>query len=384
MRSSRAQEVSVAVTALIALVIFAGAVLVLGRENRLFASKFEYRTVFPEATGLRVGSPVTLAGVRVGGVTKIVLPTDPKSLGIYVYLEVDEAYTPRVREGTEARQVTLQFIANEKAVELNPGDPARPALADGATIPVHVERELFETGRSIADALSLITLDMQEILTSIKNKEGLVGRAIVDPEFGKKGLAELEGALSAANAVLSRINRGEGLIGRALVDERFASELTKDLQRAVQSFAAVSERLEAGDGILGAFTRGEGGEALVRQTKDVLAAFSKLAAGLEAGQGVAGALLKDDALRDRVIQNLDKTLEHLASITKKIDEGQGTLGLLVNDRQLHDDAQQLVTGAKGKTLASRVLRHYYRKGADKQQPSDPVVEPAAPGDPAPR
>jgi phospholipid/cholesterol/gamma-HCH transport system substrate-binding protein len=197
-------------------------------------------------------------------------------------------------------------------------------------------------------------------------------------------LAELEGALSAANAVLSRINRGEGLIGRALVDERFASELTKDLQRAVQSFAAVSERLEAGDGILGAFTRGEGGEALVRQTKDVLAAFSKLAAGLEAGQGVAGALLKDDALRDRVIQNLDKTLEHLASITKKIDEGQGTLGLLVNDRQLHDDAQQLVTGAKGKTLASRVLRHYYRKGADKQQPSDPVVEPAAPGDPAPR
>lgn len=387
MHNSRAQEISVAVTSLLALLLFAGAVLVLGQENRLFASKTNYRTNFPDAAGLRVGSPVTLAGVRVGTVKKIVLPHSPQAHGIDVVLQVDEAYSPRIREGTKAKQITLQFIANEKAIELSPGDPERPELEDGAQIPVQIEQEILETGRSIADTLEQITIDLQGILTSIKNKEGLVGRAILDPEFGKKGLAELEGAVSSANSLLARIDRGDGLLGKALSDNEFSARVSADLQAAAHGFAGVARRLDAGQGLIGQLTNDEASAEMGQDLQAALKAFRGLAEALERGDGWAGALLSDRERADRILANLDASMQRLASITKKIDEGQGTLGLLVNDRKLHDDIQTLVTGSSGNTMAGKVLRHYYRKGSkavpgpvSPQVPVVPKVTPTPPSE----
>ncbi len=362
MRNSRAQEISVAVTSLLALLLFAGAVLVLGQENRLFARKTSYTTNFPDAAGLRVGSPVTLAGVRVGTVKKIVLPRSPQAHGIDVIMQVDEAYSPRVREGTKAKQVTLQFIANEKAIELSPGDPEKPELPDGAEIPAQVEQEILETGRSIADTLEQITIDLQGILTSIKNKEGLVGRAILDPEFGKKGLAELEGAMSSANSLLARIDRGDGLLGKALVDQALSARVSADLQTAAHGFAAVAKRLDAGQGLIGQLTSDASSAEMGRDLQAALGAFRGLAEALDRGDGWVGALLSDRARADRILANLDASMQRLASITRKIDEGQGTLGLLVNDRKLHDSIQTLVIGSSGNTVAGKVIRHYYKKG----------------------
>lgn len=379
MRSSRAQEVSVAVTTLMALLIFAGAVLVLGQENRLFARKVAYRTNFPDAAGVRVGSPVTMAGVRVGGVRRIVLPTDPRSQGIDLFLEIDESFAPRVRQGTHAKLITMQFVANEKAVELNPGDSTRDVLPEGGEIPPEVTQEILEKGKSIADTLEQITVDLRDILQKIKSGDGLIGRAISDPEFGKKGLAELEATLASASRLLQRAERGEGLLGKALADREFADRLSSDLAQSAHSFAALTRRLEAGEGMLGSLTTGEGAEPLLAEIKAAATAFRGAAEALASGEGLAGVLLHDKELAARVAKNLDETLAHSASIARKIDEGQGTLGLLVNERGLHDDVQQLVTGAKGKTLAGRVIRHYYRKGAEERAKRPPATDAPAPG-----
>jgi phospholipid/cholesterol/gamma-HCH transport system substrate-binding protein len=276
-----------------------------------------------------------------------------------------------VRQGTHAKQVTLQFIANEKAIELNPGDPLLPELAEGASIPTEVQTEFIEQGRTIADALQEITIDMRDILQSIKNREGLIGRAISDPQFGRKGLVELESALASADQLLARANRGEGLLGKALADQAFATQLVQDLQAAGRGFAAVARRLEAGEGLLGAMTRGEEGVAVISDLKNLTASFQAVAKALQNGDGLAGLLLHDRVRAERIAANLDETLSRLASIARKVDEGQGTLGLLVNDRKLHDDVQQLVTGAKGRTLAGRVLRHYYERGAKQSEGSQP-------------
>ena len=54
------QEVIVGLVVIAGIFLLAAAILVLGQESRIFSQKMTYRTVFPDATGLRVGSPVTM------------------------------------------------------------------------------------------------------------------------------------------------------------------------------------------------------------------------------------------------------------------------------------------------------------------------------------
>ncbi|MDQ7088589.1 MAG: MlaD family protein [Acidobacteriota bacterium] len=364
------RSLAVGLVVILGLAIFMGAVLVVGQETHLFAAKMTYRTNFPDASGLRVGSPVTIAGVRVGTVARIVLPTNPDSEGIEVFLSVDRSYAARVRQGTEASLVILQFVANEKSVDLSPGDPDKNQLGDGAFIPPAVQQAILEQGRTIASTLELATSDLSEILGAIRRGEGLLGKAIVDPEFGTEGLESLQRALDASEALLARVNRGEGLMGRMVSDREFAEAVTADLKTATSGIAAVAQRIERGEGLLGRLSTGSEGEALAEDLRQLGRALRSVADGLEHGEGLAGVLLRDEALAERVSANLDETLARLASISRKIDEGEGTLGLLVNDRGLYDEAQTLVTGVRSSRLASWLIRRYHRRGEREREKAE--------------
>ena len=41
-----------------------GGILIIGEQTQLFRPKIAFRTVFPDASGLGVGSPVTMAGIN--------------------------------------------------------------------------------------------------------------------------------------------------------------------------------------------------------------------------------------------------------------------------------------------------------------------------------
>ena len=381
------RSLAVGLIVILGLAIFMGAVLVVGQETHLFAAKVTYRTNFPDASGLRVGSPVTIAGVRVGTVSRIVLPTQPESEGIEVFLSVDKSYAARVREGTEASLVILQFVANEKSVDLSPGDPGKSQLGDGAFIPPAVQQAILEQGRTIASTLELATSDLSEILGAIRRGEGLLGKAIVDPEFGTQGLESLQKALDATEALLARINHGEGLMGRMVADQDFADEVAADLKAATSGIAAVAERIERGEGLIGRLSTGTEGEALASDLRQLGHALASVAESLENGEGLAGVLLRDEGLAERVSANLDETLARLASITRKIDEGEGTLGLLVNDRGLYDEAQTLMTGVRSSRMASWLIRRYHRRGekekkkAEKRQSREEVRDGAGLSEP---
>ena len=108
------REALVGVVVAAAILIFAGGILVIGEQTQLFRPKVEYRILFATASGLLPGSPVTMSGVQVGGVQKILLPVEEDQAGIEVTITVDAQYRRRVREGTEASLALLQYITNEK------------------------------------------------------------------------------------------------------------------------------------------------------------------------------------------------------------------------------------------------------------------------------
>lgn len=371
--SKLVHEVLVGLIVIVALVIAAGSILILGQEAKIFDSKMTYRTNLPDASGLRVGSPVTMAGVRVGTVSRIFLPTDPQSAGIEVFVSVDEDYAPRVRQDTTATPVILQLVSNEKSVNLTPGSPEKPALRDGDFITPNVPESIFEKGGSIADTVETITADLREILVAIRQGKGLLGRAIIDPEFGQEGMTRAVAAMTNAEQVLENLETGRGFVGKLLVDDEYAARISNDLAAGAEAMRVVGQRISQGEGVLGQLTSKGEADALVADLGRTATALAEVAESLRAGKGLAGALIGDDERAQRVANNLDASLANLASITRKIDEGQGTLGKLVNEPTLHEDATLLMRGVRESKIATWLLRRFYREGKESAEASPGAV-----------
>lgn len=388
-RKRRLQEFGVGLVVVAGLVLLAMAILAIGRENRLFVSRVSYQTVVRDASGLRVGSPVTMAGVRIGSVDRIILPTSPTADGIRLHVSIDRSFAPRVRAGTRAGLAILQIVAGEKVVTLTPGDPAQPALPPNAVIPGAPPSPLMEAGRNIAETAEEITDHARAILYDVRHGKGLVGRAITDPASGE-AIDRLTQALVSTSAMLERANRGEGLAGKLLADRAYADRVSADLAKTSAALAEVSARLASGQGLLGSMTTPGKGDDVVGSLAATAESLRRISASVERGDGLAGMLVTDRERSERIAANLDETAANLATITRKVNDGQGTLGLLVNDRGLHDNANQLVAGARQSRVLSWIIRRFQRRGAELGGPpaatpdgSDTTGTGAAPGSPEP-
>lgn len=66
--------------------------------------------------------------------------------------------------------------------------------------------------------------------------------------------------------------------------------------------------------------------------------------------------------------HLNKTLESLSSVVKKVDQGQGTLGLLINDAELYDDLKSVVGGAERNKVLQYFIRSQIKSGKEQSVP----------------
>lgn len=365
---NRSRDVLVGGFTVLALVIFALAVMAVGGESRLFSKKAAYRAVLQSSDGLVIGSPVKMSGVQVGTVTDLRLSQDPTSAGIEVTLGVQRAYQGRVREGSMAALRFLQYLSGEKYVEITPGDPTRSELAEGSLIPTQEGSRFLETGEDIAENLNEITLALRRILEPLEEGKGLLGEMIQNPDFGKEGLQSARGALDNLEALTAKLRAGEGFAGRMLFDPALEPR-ADDLGRAIHGVADAVERLEKGEGAAGDLLsdRGKSKQA-VEDLAQAAASLKRTAAQLESRDGLLGRLLYDEEFSDAVAKDFREALSRLNSIAGKIDSGQGTLGALVNERVLHDSMEDVVAGVGDSKFANWLIRHYQKKGIEVEVP----------------
>jgi len=360
------RDVMVGTFATLALLVLAIAVMTVGGESRLTRGT-EFRVTFPNTDGLRLGSPVKMAGVQVGSVREIRLPKDPKSEGIEVVLSVGKDYGPRVRQDSRAALRYLQVLSGEKFVEITPGSSAMPALEPGSAVPASGERELLEQGADIASNINEITLSLKNILGPLEEGEGLLGEMIHDPQFGKEGLAHLHASLENLEILTTRLRRGEGFAGRILFDKEFAQrvdDISVSLGHVTKTLESVSRR----EGAVGALlNEGGAGQQAIENLRDAAQSIRKIGARMEAREGLVGRLLNDPEYSEKSAADLAAILRNLHEITNKVDTGQGTLGALVNERTLHDGLEEVVAGVNDSKFARWLMRHYQKQGIEVQE-----------------
>jgi len=376
-----ARDLTVGVVVSLAIIVVAVAVMTVGEDSQIFASKTRYHVVYPSADGLRIGSPVRMAGVLVGSVQEITLPTDPEAEGIDVVLGINSDYVERIRENSISSLRYLQLLSGEKFVDLTPGDPSFPAVAAGDSIPTRAQAELLEQGADIAEKVDALTASLQEILGPLERGEGLLGRMIHDPDFGTRAVESLTDALRDLEVITGQIRSGEGFVGRLLFDDAFAARLD-DLGASMKSLSSTLESLGRKEGAVGAMLEEGGtGEQAIEEIRDAAASLKRTSMKLESEDGLIGKL-SDPEYAARVTEDLEGLLGNLREITDKINRGEGTVGALINSRTVYEGMEEIVAGVNDSGFARWLMRRYQKKGikaGEKQaavEETDPV--PASP------
>jgi len=314
-------QLRVGIFVLLAIGILVFLVLNASGDINPFSRKLHLKARFVDANGLREGSEVRLAGVRVGKVEQIRLlpPSDvPNAPRVEATLTIDSTIdgqpaNVRIRSDSTAQQGSPSLLGNEMLINITPGTAVGQPVNEGAILPSsssNTVNDFATSGTDLAQRLSKLSDEISGIVKDVKDGKGTVGRLFND------------------EALYNNLN--------ATIRE------TEDVMRQVRS----------GNGSAGRFINDP---ALYENANQIAIQLKTIAEDLRAGRGSAGKFLTDDEFYNRInrtADRIDKSVEQLNLIVADVNAGHGTLGKLIRDEQLYNDTRAAV--ARFNTTAERV------------------------------
>ncbi|HYE13240.1 MAG TPA: MlaD family protein, partial [Pyrinomonadaceae bacterium] len=228
-----------------------------------FSRKIQLKSRFQNADGLRRGSEVRLAGVRIGKVDDVrLLPpsdreTDPKVEATFsIDSEIDgRPATELIRTDSKARMGSPSILGTDKIINVNPGTAFGQPVKDGDVLATDAEASTY-----------------QELAGS-----------------GNELMQQLNKLSAQFTDIAGKVNRGEGTIGRFINDEAFYN----NLNTTIRDVNDVVRQIESGQGSAGRFIQDP---ALYNNLNNVSSSLQSIADDLRRGRGTAGRLLTDEAL----------------------------------------------------------------------------------------
>ncbi len=317
--SLRELRVGLLVLGSIAVLIF----LILNASGDInpFSKKLHLKARFGDANGLRDGSEVRLAGVRVGKIEKITLlpPSDvPNAPRVEALMSIDSTIdgrpaNERIRTDSTAQQGSPSLLGNEMLINITPGTAVGKPIDDSAILPSSTSNTVNDfatSGTDLAQRLSKLSDEINGIVRDIKEGKGTVGRLFSDEALYNN----LNATIRETEDVMREVRSGRGSAGRFLNDP-----------------------------------------ALYNNANEITLQLKKIADDLRSGRGTAGKLLTEDELYlriNRTAEKLDRSVEQINSVIAEVNAGRGTLGKLVKDEQIYNDTRAAI--ARFNTTAERI------------------------------
>lgn len=313
-------ELKVGALMLVSVVLLVGFIVVLGGVSlqptyRLFVE-------FENPAGLQSGSPVRIAGVRVGRISAIEFRGDMVSEDgarvppIRIVLDIEARYRSAIHRDSTFF-ITAQGVLGEMHLAIDPGSPKEPPLAEGAVVrgvsPPRLDQLLGESYELLHRAhQGVVTREKQlgETIDGVHQTFVHTSKLLGEhgDDIGKLleradsiGLS-VEETLAAAREQYVDGPRIQRILGRldhitAVLDQNLEPMLTDTRGvlangRAVTAVLAEKEQLETL-------------RIAARETRNLLASAGRSArdaeailARVKAGKGTAGAIVMDEALYD--------------------------------------------------------------------------------------
>ena len=317
-------ELRVGLLVLIAIIVLIVLILNASGEINPFATHLRLRARFSDANGLREGSEVRLAGVRIGKVDRIRLMTAsevgtaPNPQKVEAFLTINSKIdgvpaTDRIRTDSTAQQASPSILGSEMIINITPGTALGQPVSENFLLP--------STSGSTMSDLATSGTDLAQRLSKLSDQ---------------------------LNEVVKNVREGKGTMGRLFNDEALYNNLNATIRDAEE----LAQQIKSGKGSAGRFIYDE---ALYNNANDIAANLKRLSADLAAGRGTAGKLLQSDEMYNkinRIADRVNNSMTQIDSIVADVNAGRGTLGKLVKDEGLYNDTRTAI--ARFNTTAARI------------------------------
>ncbi len=377
-RSFRLSQVRVGIFVLFGLGILGFLIMNSTGDFNPFEKKLRLKAHFMAADGLRDGSEVQLAGVRIGKVDSVQLlpPDSDDGAKIEAVMTVDQELNgrpinERIRTDSTAQLVAVSLLANDKLINISPGTTNGDAVPENYVLESRSSTtisNLTETGTELLDQIKRLAIPANEILTKANRGEGTLGRVVNDESLYRNldsTIAEAKTTVRQLQQTLDRVNRGEGTAG-ALINDR---ALYDNLNKTVSQIETITNEIRAGKGTAGKIVTDEelynDTRAAINDLRTATNKINLLIDDVSAGKGTIGKLFNDDKLygdASLTLERFNTAAVRIESILADAQAGKGTLGRLVTDDTLFNNANSTVQSInKFSDNASRMIDDFRRE-----------------------
>jgi phospholipid/cholesterol/gamma-HCH transport system substrate-binding protein len=213
---------------LTSIVLFSG-------NGLLFVATYHLKIEMKDVQGLGVGSVVSLAGLRIGNVSRV--DVDPETNKMRVTLTLERKYQTRITRGAAASLKT-QGALGDRYVYIEPHPQIGEVLHEGDTLTTSETPDLFELisskGAEFSNILEVIkevhrfvhnlndndrsAIFMENMALASKNLNGFLveGRAALKDIHALASDGSIKDSTTRLSSILRKIDRGDGTLGELI------------------------------------------------------------------------------------------------------------------------------------------------------------------------
>ncbi len=341
MNNDRKTEILVGLFLFIGLLLLGGIILEFGSLRTYFRDTYTLKVAFPNASGIKEGSPVFLGGSKVGKV--LVHPELNETFsGVIMTLQIwDDVDIPV----DAAFAIGSKGLMGDALVEIKPsGELTNKFLPHDYAVVIDGAKtgglsDLQGQAEVVARKVDLMVDDVRAALVDVKaamekvNKGALSDTTITD---FKESMAHL-------NNTMTRVDE------KVLGDENAENLKTAiaDIKEAAASFKVSAKNVEA--------------------------TTQKLTPIIEKLDPVVAKADKAMTTADESLKSIKNAADSFSVAARNITSGKGLLGALINDAEMKTEFKDLISNIKRNGVI------FYRNSAEKEraktEPARPTVPP---------
>ena len=323
-------ELRVGVFVLVALFLLMVAVFYVTGAGFL-GPRYRLITYLPEVEGMQAGAPVDLDGVEIGNVQSIDLTPHPKDRehSITLVLRLQKKYQNDIRTDSTASLVTQGLLGN-RYVTISRGLTGAVIPTNGV-IPASESadiKQVVERGADVAENLSVLSDQLNDIVSKVRRGEGTIGKVLNDPSLYN----HLDSLAAKADAMASTIQQGQGSVGKLIASDDLYNKADAAVSKVDDAMTAINDQ----KGTVGKLIYDP---AAYNNINGLAEKGNALLGDVRAGKGTLGKLATDDTL----YANLRDASANVRDATGKLNSNQGSIGKFFNDPALYDN----LTGLSG-------------------------------------
>ncbi len=230
---SRRMETMVGLFVLLGLAVISVLIFAIAEKQHLFERRLKVAVQFSRVSGLKVGSPVRLAGLEVGSVESLDFAPDGRVQGI---LAIQARYAEQIR-GDSIATISSVGVLGDKSVEISIGSKTTAPLRDGSEMQTKDPVDVAE----LIDQVTPMAVKVDDILTYLSK---------ITAEFSMEDF-QVSKTMAHARNIMQKVDDGTGALGKAVNDPalydktvRLAEVVTNAAQALDQTMSRIDTASE--------------------------------------------------------------------------------------------------------------------------------------------